>query len=393
MEKNSSKFAVMLLAFSVGVAMASIFYFQKMKPAEIPPVEQAEDNLSKKNPDSRETLEMVFVLDTTGSMGGLLDGAKQKIWGIINEVMQRQTNPNVRVGLVAYRDQGDAYVTNVLPLTEDLDKVYMTLMDFEAAGGGDTPENVRRALAESVNKAGWSESKQGIARIIFLVGDAPPQNYQNEPDVLATTASATKKNMIVNTIQCGDDSDTRRVWQAIAQRGQGKYFSIAQDGGVQTITTPYDARLAELGSKIGETYVAYGTERVEKEERQMAMESNMANASSNPAKADRALNKAINKDAYSGDLLQDIENGKAKLEEVKTSDLPEDLQKLSETERRAEIEKRLADRKSIRGEILNLSKQREAFISAERKKSGKQNGFDTAVAEALSEQLSRRGNK
>ena len=57
--------------------------------------------------DNRDTLEMVFVLDTTGSMGGLIEGAKQRIWGIINEVMQKPTKPRVRVGLVAYRDNGD----------------------------------------------------------------------------------------------------------------------------------------------------------------------------------------------------------------------------------------------------------------------------------------------
>lgn len=94
--------------------------------------------------DKKGTLEMVFVLDTTGSMGGLIDGAKQRIWGIINEVMQKPSKPRVKVGLVAYRDLGDEYVTKVLPLTEDLDKAYTTLMEYKADGGGDEPENVRK---------------------------------------------------------------------------------------------------------------------------------------------------------------------------------------------------------------------------------------------------------
>src|SRR5829696_927977 len=132
--------------------------------------------------DQRDVLEMVFVLDTTGSMGGLIDGAKQRIWGIINDVMQKPSKPRVRVGLVAYRDNGDEYVTRVLPITEDLDKAYTTLMDYHANGGGDEPENVRKALAEGVRNAGWSAAKQGLAQIVFLVGDAPPQNYKQEPD-------------------------------------------------------------------------------------------------------------------------------------------------------------------------------------------------------------------
>ena len=394
MEKFSYRFAVMLLAFSVGVAFASIFYFQsKAKQIESPEIAVEENRENESNDDKRETLEMVFVLDTTGSMGGLLEGAKQRIWGIVNEVMQKKSRPRVRVGLVAYRDKGDAYVTQVLPLTEDLDKVYSTLMDYSAEGGGDTPENVRRALSEAVRKANWSQSGDRVAQIIFLVGDAPPQNYQNEPDVLATTAEAIKKNMIVNTIQCGSASDTRQIWQQIAQRGEGKYFAIAQDGGVQTIATPFDAKLGELGSKIGRTYLSYGADKAKKMEMQASTETGMTMMASNTAKADRALNKAINMDAYSGDLLQDIENGKVNTDGVKTEDLPDDLKKLSPAERKTEIEKRIAERKRIREEILSLSKQRDAFIAAERKKAGAQNGFDAAVANALSEQLARKGIK
>jgi Mg-chelatase subunit ChlD len=202
---------------------------------------------------------MVFVLDTTGSMGGLIDGAKQRIWGIINEVMQKPSRPRVRVGLVAYRDLGDEYVTKITPLTEDLDSVYTNLMAYRADGGGDQPENVRKALAEGVRHAGWSASKKGLAQIVFLVGDAPPQNYIQEPDVLTTTAEAVRKNMIVNTIQCGAISGTKDTWQSIALRGEGKYFAIAQDGGVQAISTPYDAKLAELAAKIGKTYITYGS--------------------------------------------------------------------------------------------------------------------------------------
>src|SRR5262245_58121372 len=86
--------------------------------------------VNDKNPNERKTLEMVFALDTTGSMGGLLDGAKQRIWGIVNEVMQSDERPNVKVGLVAYRDRGDRYVTEVFPVTDNLDAVYTTLMDY-----------------------------------------------------------------------------------------------------------------------------------------------------------------------------------------------------------------------------------------------------------------------
>src|SRR6185503_17253288 len=189
---------------------------------------------------------------------GLLSGAKERIWGIVNEVMQTSKLSSVKVGLVAYRDRGDQYVTQVLPLTEDLDKVYSTLMDYQAGGGGDEAENVRRALAEGVAKAGWSQSSSNHAQILFLVGDAPPHDYANEPDTLTTADLAVKHGIIVNTIQCGGSATTKQAWEAIARRGQGQYILIPQNGGVQTVTTPYDEQLSQLGTRLGRTSLAYG---------------------------------------------------------------------------------------------------------------------------------------
>src|SRR2546430_12812575 len=86
--------------------------------------------------DTKPRVEVVFCLDTTGSMGGLIDGAKQKIWSICNQIAGGKPTPELKVGLVAYRDRGDQYVTKVFDLTDDLDKVHVNLMSFKADGGG-----------------------------------------------------------------------------------------------------------------------------------------------------------------------------------------------------------------------------------------------------------------
>jgi Mg-chelatase subunit ChlD len=390
------RIACAILTFTVGVGAAAALVTATRHAATSPAP-------APHGGADAKTLELVFVLDTTGSMGGLIEGAKQRIWGIVNEVMQTPARPQVRVGLVAYRDNSDQYVTQILPLTNDLDKVYTTLMDFQAGGGGDWPENVRRALADGVRDAGWSRPSPNVAQILFLVGDAPPhEDYRQEPDTLTTTAEAVQRGMTVNTIQCGAAQDTRRAWEQIARRGEGQYFAIAQDGGVQTVATPYDARLSELASKLGSTYMAYGGGagptgsrfRAEAAARQDAAERKVAAEAPAAATADRAANKALNRDAYVGDLLQSIENDSVKLDDVKAEDLPDQLQKLSPEERRKEIDRRLAERKRLREEIVSLSKQRDAFIAAERKKQpGAQTGFDAAVATALKTQMAKKGIK
>ena len=399
MSSLTFRIATALVTFVIGIAVATTLAFRIGHPI-VPPVATPDTPASP----AGATLEMVFVLDTTGSMGGLIEGAKQRIWGIVNEVMQTSSRPAVRIGLVAYRDRGDQYVTQVLPLTEDLDKVYATLMDYQAGGGGDGPEDVRKALSDGVERAGWSQNSAGVAQVIFLVGDPPPHDYyKDEADTTVTAANAVQKGMIVNTIQCGNMGDTTRVWQAIAQRGQGQYFAIAQDGGVQTIATPYDEQLGQLATKLGATYVAYGGGAGEAGEHyrdvaKKAADSTEVSVSSvavPSARAERALNKAVNSVAYVGDLLQNIENGSVKLDSVKDEDLPADLRQLSPAARKDEVETRLATRRAMRAQIFSLSKQRDEYITAERKKQngGRQSGFDAAVSAALKEQMARKGIK
>jgi Mg-chelatase subunit ChlD len=355
---------------------------------------------------SKPTVELVFVIDTTGSMGGLIEGAKQKVWSIVNEVMQSPSKPQVRMGLVAYRDHGDAYVTQVTPITRDLDNVYNTLMAYNAQGGGDGPEDVRQALADGVHKVGWSPHSPSMAQILFLVGDAPPHdNYGDEPDTVVSASEAVKAGILVNTIQCGSVPGTDAAWMRISRAGEGRYFAIAQDGGVVAIATPFDAELSRLGSKIGGTYTPFGgmmggmsgaAVRSSKVAAQKKVERKVELAAPAAARADRAANKAINAAAYDdSDLIQGVENGTVKLDALKTDELPDELQKLSPVERRKAVAAKIEERKQIRKQILELSKKRDAFILAEQKKRSatNQNGFDAAVSAALKAQITPKGPK
>src|SRR5258707_13687623 len=84
-------------------------------------------------------VEVAFVLDTTGSMGGLIEGAKRRIWSIARRIGEGRPRPELRIALVAYRDKGDEYVTRVYDFSGDMDDVYRRLTSFVAQGRGDTP--------------------------------------------------------------------------------------------------------------------------------------------------------------------------------------------------------------------------------------------------------------
>src|SRR5947209_16830776 len=150
--------------FRRGLLLLAVAAFATVGRADGPPA---------KAPAPRPEVEVVFCLDTTGSMGGLINAAKQKIWSICNQIAGGTPTPRVRVGLVAYRDRGDAYVTKVFDLTDDLDAIHGHLMGFQAQGGGDFPESVNQALYDAVTQVKWSTDKKTL-KMIFLVGDAPP---------------------------------------------------------------------------------------------------------------------------------------------------------------------------------------------------------------------------
>src|SRR5881398_2036209 len=181
-------------------------------------------------PQSKPHIEVCFVLDTTGSMGGLIEGAKQKIWSIANEMVSAKPTPELKLGLIGYRDRGDEYVTRTFNLTEDIDAIYAHLREFKADGGGDTPESVNEALDEAIHKMSWSADKK-VLKIVFLVGDAPPHmDYPNSAKYPDLCREAAKKDLIINTVQCGDMAETRPIWQEIARLSEGSYVAIAQSG-------------------------------------------------------------------------------------------------------------------------------------------------------------------
>lgn len=340
----------------------------------------------------QKQIEVCFVLDTTGSMSGLIEGAKQKIWSIANDIISAKPKPKVRFGVIGYRDRGDEYVTKRIDLTDDMDRVYAKLQEFRAGGGGDTPESVSEALHEAVTSMQWSDNNQTL-RIIYLVGDAPPQQYQDGKDWHKVCKKAVKRDILINSIQCGNIAGTAEVWKAIASNGNGVFAVIPQDGNMQHISAPQDKELMELNIKIGRTLVPCGTINIRAEVMQK-----QATAAAAPAPASAARLSYNWKDGGKavqggGDLIDDLAAGKRKLNEVKKDELPEGLQKLSDDELKVHVEKQQAERTTLQKRIAELVQERDAYLSGERKKmaaGGKTDSFDAQVSTALREQAKRK---
>lgn len=342
--------------------------------------------------DGRPRIDVVFVLDTTGSMGGLIEGAKAKIWSIANQMITAKPTPRLRIGLVAYRDRGDDYVTKRFDLSDDIDTVYGHLQGFQAGGGGDTPESVNQALHEAVTLMSWSPGRDAL-KIVFLVGDAPPHmDYTDDVKYQATCQAAVKKDLIVNTVQCGGIGSTTPVWKEIAGLSEGSYVAIAQTGNMQVVSTPMDEELSRLNREIGTTIVAYGSER---ERGAVMAKQAVAEAAPAAASADRlAYNAATSKVVQGGgDLVDDLKEGRAKLNELKKDELPAELKDKTPEQQKAYLAQQETKRTQLQAQVADLVKKRQAYVDAEMKKAaaeGKGSAFDVEVAKTLKEQAKRK---
>ena len=346
-----------------------------------------------KSDQSKPRIEVCFVLDTTGSMGGLIEGAKQKIWSIANEMISAKPTPELKLGLVGYRDRGDEYVVKTFTLTNDIDAIYGHLRDFKADGGGDTPESVNEALDEAIHKMPWTDDKK-VLKIIFLVGDAPPHmDYPNSPKYPDLCREAARKDLIINTVQCGNIAETKPFWQEIAKLSEGSYVAIAQTGNMVTVSTPMDKELASLNERLGKTLIPYGDARLQREVR---AKSAIAAAAPMAAMADRlSYNSKTGKGVQgAGELVDALNESKLKLEEIDQKQLPEEFQKLDKSELLGRVEKARGERAELQKQVSDLSKKREDYLAAENRRlaaEGKGDSFDQKVAETLRAQAAKKG--
>ncbi|PVV10939.1 MAG: hypothetical protein B6D77_07625 [gamma proteobacterium symbiont of Ctena orbiculata] len=342
-------------------------------------------------------IEVVFALDTTGSMGGLIEASKEKIWSIASTMAQAQPAPEIRMGLVAYRDRGDSYVTQVVDLSEDLDSVYATLMDFRAEGGGDSPESVNQALHDAVNKISWSQDEDAY-RVVFLVGDAPPHmDYQDDVKYPQTLKLANARGIVVNTIQAGNSVPTRLVWSKIALAGLGQYAQVSQDGNAVAIHTPFDEKLARLSRKLDATRLYYGSEEVlEKKRQKLKAADKLHESASVASRARRATFNATKsgKSNLLGDseLVDDVASGRVELDSIDRDHLPASIKAMAPQEQRVVISEKAQQRQALQKEIDTLSAQRKEYLEQEVKKSGGAKGsLDHKLYSAIREQAERSG--
>ena len=384
----------------ISLLVIGLFQLQAVKPSNFNVAKTRVQPIQNPQPtsiqeDTTLNYEIVFCLDATGSMSGLISTAKEKIWDIVTGVSQNQEVKKIKLGMIFYRDKGDQFVTKFYPLTENIDSIYTELLAIDANGGGDAPESVNLALHEAVSKMKWSKDASSF-RTIFLVGDCPPHMDYNEVKYPESCATANQKNIVINTIKLGAAcEDAIPHFKKIATLTNGTYLQLGQNAADVVINTPYDDSIVYYSRLIDESKIYYGTAATKEVMYLNKTKSielyDKSSKTSTVSRAQYNSSTAGKKNGFGrNELVQEIIENKISLDSIKPTDLPDELKDLSKEEQLKTVEKLKVEREENMKKLDEYVKQKDTYIRTEKAKSPEKESFSEEVVKTLKVQSKKK---
>ncbi len=363
-----------------------------------PPGKKQEANKkpSENKPQTRPVIQIALLLDTSSSMNGLIEQAKTRLWEVVNELGSAQKSgqaPLLQIALYEYGNSGlnaaNGYIRQVLPLSEELDRVSEELFALRTNGGD---EYCGQAIDTALRELEWSNSDDSL-KLIFIAGNE--SFYQGPVDARQIAAQTTNLGIRINTIYCGhQNASDANSWQTGAKLALGQFMTINQNQRIAHINAPQDKEITALNQELNQTYIPFGAQGASGAQRQMTQDQN-ASSSGHGAATRRAISKSTGYYSNSSWELGDaLKNKKLRLSAVKKSQLPEVMRGMNDTQRKAYVEKKMNRRKQIQKRIQKLSKERSSFVATARKQQltkQKNKSLDQAMAEAIRTQAQELG--
>jgi hypothetical protein len=315
-------------------------------------------------------VQLAILLDTSGSMSGLINQARTQLWSIVNDLATTEKNgqrPHLEVALYQYGNSGiasaEGHTQMILPLTDDLDRVSAELFKLGTNGG---EEYCGYAIQAATKGLQWRPGDADL-KLIFIAGNEPFTQGPVEPK--GACKAAISSGIMVNTIHCGDSlAGVSGGWQDGAALADGRFLNIDQNSQVVQVEAPQDKQIAELNTKLNDTYVGYGASG---KNRALMQQSNDANSNSISAAnlSARAASKASSFYRNSSwDLVDAVKDDGKALAKIAKKDLPSELQGLNQAELEAHIAKKQAERTALQKDIGALCKARDSYVTEARKK-------------------------
>lgn len=185
-------------------------------------------------------LDVLFLLDSTGSMADEIDRIKDTLLSISARISDLPSHPNLRFGMVSYRDRGDEYITRVFDFDADAGRFSDTIRSVQADGGGDEPESLNEALHVALNAPEWRT--EDAIRLVFLLADAPPHlDYPQDYDYAVEMVEARRRGIkIFSVASSGLNWRGEYIFRQIAQHTMGRFIFILYESPGGGVGTPHD---------------------------------------------------------------------------------------------------------------------------------------------------------
>ena len=344
--------------------------------------------------EEKPRIQIAILLDTSGSMSGLIDQAKTHLWKVVNEFATAEREgmkPEFQVALYEYGKDSipaaEGYLRMIVPMTDDLDKVSEELFVLKTNGGSEFCGKVIKAATESL---AWSPSTKDL-KVIFIAGNEA--FTQGDVDYKIACKGAITNGIVVNTIFCGQHSEgVNTNWKDGAMLADGSYLSINQNKQVAGIAAPQDQEIAKLGAALNSTYIAFGAEGAKNQMRQLEQDKN-ALAAAPASNVQRQITKSSGfYKNTSWDLVDAMKDKKVDLAKLKKEQLPENMQKMSEEEQKTYVKEMAEKRTGIQKQIQELSEARKKHVAVEMKKRAEkgEDTLDAAMIKTVREQASKK---
>ncbi len=373
--------------------LAILFSFMSVYACKIDPKKEVAVNqteAAETAPATKHYIRVALLLDTSNSMDGLIDQAKAQLWEIVNELSYakcRGAQPNLEIALYEYGNDrlssSEGYLRKILPFTNDLDDVSKELFSLTTNGGSEYCGTVIQA---SLNELDWGNDADDL-KMIFIAGNEP--FTQGKVDYRDAGNNAKEKDVVVNTIFCGDyQHGVNSKWQEGAQLTYGDYMAINHDQKTVHIASPYDDVILQLNIQLNGTYVPYGKRGKAKVAVQAAQDDNAEMYSK-----ENAVSRTVSKSSHlyknsTWDLVDAESEEGFSYDKLDKDDLPENLKGKSKKEIKAYVSKQKAERKRVQNEIAELNEKRREYISNEKKNTS--NGLESAMIDALKKQAKKK---
>jgi hypothetical protein len=343
-------------------------------------------------PDEQGVIKLALLLDTSGSMGGLIEQAKSQLWKIVNQLSLARKNgqpAKLEIALYHYGNSSliakEDYVKMLVPLTQEMDLISEELFNLTTNGG---EEYCGSVIQTSLKELEW-ENNQGF-NVIFIAGNE--SFNQGEVKYNKACEKARDQQVLVNTVFCGPKGRGMNLyWKEGAELTEGNYMYIEMENTTTYVHTPYDDSIAKMNTDLNGTYMSYGSKGFLSLSNQSTQDLNsMSYGAAN--NTERIISKSSgNYYNKSWDLVDAAKEDKFEISKIDKSTLTDVYKDLSEEELNSAISANSLKRDSINTLIRDFSVKRESYINELNGGNEDKTSLDYVMLQTVREQAERKG--